>query len=331
MSQKEREILNRVLEVPYWRHQIPITDHVITPGRVKPRAYEALELGSLDDCRVLDIGAWDGLYSFLAERNGAEEVVAMDVYEKSGDYDGWWDDIRKGGGDLGIRTAKELLNSDVKIRDKSVYELDSEVDGEFDVVMLPAVLYHLKKPMLALERIRDVTNGMLAISTVTTPRSKVMEFHSGGRAPWWEPSPDIVPDLLTAVGFRSVNVISDSFRPFKSPLATVLDRSTLQRRGDEHIIGNSRRIRIFLDGDKIGIDDFSGKYYIEIDIDGSPVQGWVGKDRVLYGYKDHLERGYISDILKSRVWQMARAGRFGTFGRRKIGAKKWIVAHGLAN
>src|ERR1700680_2181300 len=35
---------------------------------------------------VLDIGAWDGYYSFLAERGGASRVVALDHYAWGVDF-----------------------------------------------------------------------------------------------------------------------------------------------------------------------------------------------------------------------------------------------------
>ena len=35
-----------------------------------------------DTCRVLDVGAWDGLFSFEAENRGATDVTAIDIYQK---------------------------------------------------------------------------------------------------------------------------------------------------------------------------------------------------------------------------------------------------------
>ncbi|MDI1296077.1 MAG: methyltransferase type 11, partial [bacterium] len=44
---------------------------------------------SLQGKRVLDIGAWDGFFSFQAEQRGAAEVLATDHFCWSGD--GWGD------------------------------------------------------------------------------------------------------------------------------------------------------------------------------------------------------------------------------------------------
>jgi hypothetical protein len=73
-----------VAAVPYWCHSIDVGHGVTTPG-IKTTAYHANELASLalPDLRgrtVLDIGAWDGYYSFAAEARGAARVVAGDHF-----------------------------------------------------------------------------------------------------------------------------------------------------------------------------------------------------------------------------------------------------------
>ncbi len=45
----------------------------------------SLRLPDLRGKSVLDVGAWDGYYSFLAERAGASRVVALDYYTWSVD------------------------------------------------------------------------------------------------------------------------------------------------------------------------------------------------------------------------------------------------------
>ena len=68
-----------------WFHSIEIEKGLVTPGRV-PHWYllDMLKsLGfpeSLEGLSVLDIGAWDGFFSFEAERRGAKRVVAYDLH-----------------------------------------------------------------------------------------------------------------------------------------------------------------------------------------------------------------------------------------------------------
>jgi len=61
-----------------WFHSIELAPGFVTPGRTDTRAQvERLHLpASLAGKTVLDVGAWDGYFSFEAERRGAERVVA---------------------------------------------------------------------------------------------------------------------------------------------------------------------------------------------------------------------------------------------------------------
>ena len=91
---------------------------------------------------VLDIGAWDGYWSFFAERHGAASVLATD------------DATQRWADQGGIRLAKELLRSHVEIReDVPVYEL-AALGRTFDVVLCLGVHYHLWDPLHALTQIR---------------------------------------------------------------------------------------------------------------------------------------------------------------------------------
>ena len=96
-----------------WYHSIEIEQGLVTPG-AHPLAelrqvLEYLKLPArLDGLSVLDIGAWDGFFSFEAERRGARRVVAYDV--TPADY-------------FGFATARELLGSKVEYVQGSVYEL----------------------------------------------------------------------------------------------------------------------------------------------------------------------------------------------------------------
>jgi tRNA (mo5U34)-methyltransferase len=53
---------------------------------VLEQAWEALHLPSLIGKSVLDVGAWDGWYSFRAESEGAARVAALDSYVWSLDF-----------------------------------------------------------------------------------------------------------------------------------------------------------------------------------------------------------------------------------------------------
>jgi tRNA (mo5U34)-methyltransferase len=102
--------------------------------------------------RVLDIGCSDGYFSFEAERRGAS-VVAIDFVPEH--Y-------------TGFATARKILGSGVEYRMDNVYNLSPEGYGQFDVVLFLGVLYHLRKPLAALDAVRSVTKegGQLFVGTM---------------------------------------------------------------------------------------------------------------------------------------------------------------------
>jgi tRNA (mo5U34)-methyltransferase len=59
-----------------WFHQIDLCQGVVTTER--PNPWGPMHLPPLVGKSFLDIGAWDGAYSFLAENEGASRVVALD-------------------------------------------------------------------------------------------------------------------------------------------------------------------------------------------------------------------------------------------------------------
>ena len=144
-----------------WRRDAGIDD---TPLRLA-----RLDLpSSLAGRTVLDIGAWDGFFSFEAERRGAARVVAADYYAWHGI--GWGTHQGK----AGFTLARECLGSRVEDLDIDVMDLSPERVGTFDVVLFLGVLYHLRHPLLALERIASVTRELLICRN---------RRRHGGRAP----------------------------------------------------------------------------------------------------------------------------------------------------
>ena len=97
--------------------------------------------------RVLDIGAWDGWFSFEMERRGAE-VLAIDN----------WDNPR-------FHEAKAMLDARVEYRQMDMYDLTPASVGRFDIVLFMGVLYHLKHPLLALERVCALATEMAAVDS----------------------------------------------------------------------------------------------------------------------------------------------------------------------
>ena len=93
------EVQARVNAIP-WYHSIDLGHGVITPGDSKTVPLTPDQLPDFSGRSVLDIGAWDGYYSCLAERLGASRVVALDHYAWGVDFaarDAYWEECRSRG------------------------------------------------------------------------------------------------------------------------------------------------------------------------------------------------------------------------------------------
>jgi tRNA (mo5U34)-methyltransferase len=204
-------LLQQEIEAVDWFHRIDLGNGMMTPGRVDC-ASRLPGLGLPDDFHgltVLDVGAWDGFFSFEAERRGARRVLATDYF--SWDGPGW-------GSKAGFELARRVLGSRVEDREIDVMDLSAEAVGTFDVVLFLNVLYHLRHPLLALERIHSVTADRLILEThvdLLDVDRPAMAFYPGAEmwddpTTWWGPNVALVQAMLTDVGFSTVEVHSQS-------------------------------------------------------------------------------------------------------------------------
>jgi tRNA (mo5U34)-methyltransferase len=134
------EIRQEISGIP-WFHRIDIHG-VVTLGSEAPRALQwksdAIDK-DLSGKDVLDIGAWDGCYTFLAESRGARRVVAIDSCQGPSTP-------------RGFQMAKKLLSSKAEHHILDVRQLD-RLDGTFDRIFFFGVYYHLEDPYVALQQI----------------------------------------------------------------------------------------------------------------------------------------------------------------------------------
>jgi tRNA (mo5U34)-methyltransferase len=110
-------------------------------------AFVAEQLRKLDLAgkRVLDVGCWDGYFSFLAEELGAASVLAVDDFSQN--Y----------GTPEAFHLARRLKHSRVTlIPDLSVYQLGSTLTDKFDVILFLGLYYHLHAPMAGLAELRKL-------------------------------------------------------------------------------------------------------------------------------------------------------------------------------
>ncbi|HEX4018225.1 MAG TPA: DUF1698 domain-containing protein [Frankiaceae bacterium] len=142
-----------------WFHTIDLGEGVLTPGQKDtPSEVRHLKLPDLTGRSVLDIGAYDGFYSFEAERRGASRVVAADHWAWN-----WPGSDARGNFEL----AHRVLGSKVEMQEVAVEDISAAALGAtFDVVLFLGVLYHAADPMGYLKNVRSVTGEVAVIETV---------------------------------------------------------------------------------------------------------------------------------------------------------------------
>lgn len=192
-----------------WYHRIDLGRGIATPGENDPAPkLEALHLPpSLRGLTVLDIGAWDGFFSFECERRGAQRVLSTDsvCWSGSGVGPGW-------GSKAGFDLARRALDSKVEDLKIDVMEISPEKVGVFDLVLFLGVLYHRRDPLQALERVASVTRRCAVVETAFDnlwSRRPLMTFYPGAElnadaSNWWGPNPAAVEAMLRDVGFKWV-------------------------------------------------------------------------------------------------------------------------------
>ena len=185
-----------------WIHEIDLGDGFVTPGIWGPQPGMEQALNAIDFTgkRVLDIGCWDGGYTFAAERLGASLVYGTDLITERGFME-----------QPTFEVARALLGSSALYRsDMSVYDLDKLEVRDFDVVIFAGVYYHLKHPILALEAIRRVMKlgGTLLIEGAVddTPGCFATFYHYedclGDPSNWWVPTVACVQQWVACSDFR---------------------------------------------------------------------------------------------------------------------------------
>ncbi len=193
----------------YFFHKIELPNGIVTPGWSDPKNEKLPHYGLPEDMtgmRVLDIGCAEGFFSFEAERRGAAEVVAIDSHP---------DGVRR------FNICREALDSRVQAHLTSVYDISERTYGTFDLVMFFGVLYHLRNPILALEKIFSVCSGTTLLQTANFENealgdNSAAEFHPFGiesgpadnrsfdPTVFWVPNAACVRDLMLHVGFVNV-------------------------------------------------------------------------------------------------------------------------------
>jgi tRNA (mo5U34)-methyltransferase len=197
---------DRVARVPVWFHEFELPGGVWTKGYYKPapKLHRFCIPARLDGQRVLDVGAWDGFFSFECERRGAASVTSMDI----------WDPASNATSEGYAVAHRAVQSRAVPIR-ASVHDLDLAVHGQFDLVLYLGVLYHLTNPFESLQKLRAVTKGTLIVETASdmhfTSRPALAFYPgfelNGDGSNWFAPNASALVGMCKAAGFRDAKVM----------------------------------------------------------------------------------------------------------------------------
>jgi tRNA (mo5U34)-methyltransferase len=214
----------KVKDIGFWYHRIELPGGVVTSGLnpLHPPTYRIPK--DLTGLRVLDVGAWDGYWTFEALKRGAREVVAIDDFS---DYLGRLaPDQRHAWKSFDLCRDALGYGEDRCTRiEMSVYDISPERLGRFDVVFFFGTLYHLRHPLLGLDKISAVCDREIYVESAIcddyspyrggygkgySGKQMVCEFYptdeySSNATNWWAPSLLCLGGLVHAAGFKTVD------------------------------------------------------------------------------------------------------------------------------
>ena len=200
-SHSTSSLLERVNAIHWW-HRMDIGHGIVTPG-IDDSFTKIVAAHLPDDLTgktVIDVGAWDGAFSFECERRNASRVLATDHFI--------WERRGRAGFDL----AREALQSRVESKMIRVEDLSPETVGVFDIVLFLGVIYHAQDPLRYLRNVGSICRGLVIVETyvdaldyqrpaaVFYPRDTL----NGDASNFWGPNPACVESMLLEVGFARV-------------------------------------------------------------------------------------------------------------------------------
>jgi tRNA (mo5U34)-methyltransferase len=138
-----------------------------TPGWKSEPVWDEFNLNDyISGKSFIDVGASDGMYSFEAERYGAPEVLAIDIWEERADANKFNNTeyarevLSKDTFDL----VHKYVDSNVKSKYIDIMDLSPEAVGTYDVVFCNDVLNIVEEPYRAVKNLVSVADDRVVIA-----------------------------------------------------------------------------------------------------------------------------------------------------------------------
>lgn len=228
---KSREELLELAKGYNWWHSIDlgglVTKGVVGRWPLIERAFDQIDFTGK---KVLDIGCWDGLWSFEAEKRGASAVYSVDYVS-----------LRSWSEQPTYPLAHKLLGSKARYYPNlSVYDIKRLGVTDFDVVVYCGIYYHLLEPLRAFAALREVMRegGLMVVEGPVRDGSDrvfadfyARTWFSEDPTNWWVPSMSCLREWLDCTFFDVVTEFSGKkdFAPPAAALGPISSGTSMQR------------------------------------------------------------------------------------------------------
>ena len=156
-SSHANSIAQRIADLEPWFHNLDLNGVRTAPQHAlgdfpnfKWQKIAPLLPSDLHGASVLDIGCNAGFYSIALKQRNAGRVLGIDLEDRCLEQ---------------ARFAAETLDLDIEFRKLCLYDVD-QLSGQFDYVLFLGVFYHLRYPLLALDKAVKKTRGKLIFQTM---------------------------------------------------------------------------------------------------------------------------------------------------------------------
>jgi tRNA (mo5U34)-methyltransferase len=160
-------LARRIQELGDWFHNINLHGVWTAPRHflgdfpnLKWKHIEPAIPQDLGGASVLDVGCNGGFYSIQMKQRGAGRVLGVDIDDRYLNQ---------------ARFAAATLGLEIEFEKASVYDID-QLAGQFDYVIFMGVLYHLRYPLYALDKVIKKVRGRLIFQTMIRGSEQVREW-----------------------------------------------------------------------------------------------------------------------------------------------------------
>ncbi len=162
-------LAQQISELGDWFHNIDLHGIQTAPNHflgdfpnIKWRHISESIPQDLTGATVLDVGCNGGFYSLQMKQRGAKRVLGIDICDRYLEQ---------------ARFASRTLGLEIELEKRSVYDVES-IAGKFDFVIFMGVLYHLRYPLYALDKVVTKVGGKLVFQTMIRGSEEVKPWES---------------------------------------------------------------------------------------------------------------------------------------------------------